>query len=144
MICRLNRGIGLGHIAIRIDQIADPGRHPGTIIIGSTIGNGNRLIGVAEQIIGEVKLVTERAIVRRGVETDPKDNGIFVIEFLDSITEPLAFNGSTRCISLRIPPEHHVLAAQLRQCDLSAILILKAKVRRLIADVKHGHVNGSF
>ena len=59
---------------------------------------------IAQQIVGKVELIPERFVVGGAVVTNADDNGVAVIEVLDSITEPVAFDGSARRVGLRIPP----------------------------------------
>jgi hypothetical protein len=87
----------------------------GVGVFGRAISDGGRTFVIAQQIIRKIKLCPERGVIRHRIVTYAKNYGVAVIEILDSITEPVAFNRSPRCIGFWIPPEQDVLAREIVQ-----------------------------
>ena len=56
-----------------------------------------------------------------------KELSVLFLEVLDSVTEPFAFNRSTRRIRLGVPPDQHILTSSVAQLDLSTILVQQAE-----------------
>ena len=104
MFGRLHRAIGCRNSAVRSDQDRDTGGIFRRRIDRSTIGDRRGLVGIAEQVIGEIELVPKRLVGVGGIETDPQNDTVRIVEFLDSITEPFAFDRSPRCVGFWIPP----------------------------------------
>lgn len=84
---------------------------------------GHGSVRIAQQIVRKIEFILERFVVTGRIDADPDDNGILVIEVLDSITEPVAFDGSPRCVGFRIPPEQNVFAGMIGQRHVTAILV---------------------
>jgi hypothetical protein len=87
------------------------------------IGLGYGSVLVAQQIVRKIEFILERFVVTGRIDADPDDNGILVIEVLDSITEPVAFDGSPRCVGFRIPPEQNVFAGMIGQRNVVSVLV---------------------
>ena len=87
------------------------------------VGLGHGGVRVTQQIVWKIKLFLERLVVAGGIDADPNDNRVLVIEVLDSITEPVAFDGSPRCVGFRIPPEQNILADVISQRDVVSVLV---------------------
>ena len=123
---------------IRSDQDRNAG---GTrrVRFGSAVSHRHRLIGVAQQIVRKVELIFKRKIVGRAVHTAAEDDGVLLLEILDSITEPIAFDRSPRGIGLRIPPDQNVFSRMLGKRNVAAVLVRDAEGRGLITNVYHGH-----
>ena len=123
---------------IRSDQDRNAG---GTrrVRFGSAVSDRHRLVGVAQQIVRKVELIFERKIVGRAVHTAAEDDGVLLLEILDSITEPIAFDRSPRGIGLRIPPDQNVFSRMVGKRNVAAFLVRDAEGRGLITNVDHGH-----
>jgi hypothetical protein len=127
---RLNGVIGLGDFTIWCDEHRLAGRLL-RVCVRDAKGYGIRATFVTQQVIWKIKLFLERFVVRRCVETDAEDNGIVVVEFLDSITEPFSLDRSSRCVGFWIPPQQHVLTSEIVQLNGSAVLVGHRKRRGL-------------
>ncbi len=138
MLGRLDGGVGLEHLAVRPDQHRFPRRLLGARF-GDAVGRGHRSVQVAQQIVRKLKLLLELLVRLDRVETDADDDGVAVVEILDSITEPLAFDRSPGCIGFRIPPEKNILPGVLREIDRRSVLIRQAEPRRGRANVDECH-----
>ena len=68
---------------------------------------------VTQQIIRKREFVTERLVVGRAVIAQPDNGGVCFIEVLDSITEPVSFDGSAGCVGFGIPPQQYVAAGEV-------------------------------
>ena len=68
--------IDLLNAALRIDQIADPGRILGIGRLGRPISHADRLVLVAQQIEGEFKLFLEPPVFFRRVAADADDDRV--------------------------------------------------------------------
>ena len=123
--------VNLGDVTVGIDQKTMPGGIR-LVRLNNAVGRARNLIGIAEQVIRKVELFLESAIILWGIERGAQDHCVLRRKVLDSITEPIAFNGSARCVGLGIPPQHHVMATILLQCRDRAVLITHGKGRRQI------------
>lgn len=94
---------------------------------------------VAQQIVRKIELLLEMLVVRLRVETDTHDDGIVIVEILDSITEPIAFDRSTGCVCFRVPPEKNILPGEPSEVHRRAVLIGQRERRRLIANFYQSH-----
>ena len=123
---------------IRSDQDRNAG---GTrrVRFGSAVSHRHRLIGVAQQIVRKVELIFERKIVGRAVHTAAEDDGVLLLEILDSITEPVAFDGSARCIGFGIPPEKDIAPGEIVFLHRLSILVREAEIRRIRTGSDQGH-----
>ena len=92
---------------------------------------------ISQKIVWKVELLLECTIVFLRVETDTKNDRIFRLEVLDSITEPIALDGSARRISFRIPPEQNEFACIRRQGNRCPILVGKLKRRGIASYINH-------
>lgn len=75
MVGRGDRLVDLGDLPLRIDQVTDPGRMR-RLIVGGAIGDADNLVGVAEQIVGEVELLLEGLVLLGRIKTDAEDDCI--------------------------------------------------------------------
>jgi len=103
------------------------------------IGFGHGQIRVTEQIVRKIEFFLKRFVVTGRIYADPHDDGILGCEVLDSITEPVAFDGSARGVGFRIPPEKHVFAGKIVQRHGGSILVGSRKCRRLSTNFYQGH-----
>lgn len=99
-----------------------------------TVSRGYRCIDIAQEIVREVELVAESLVLRRCIGTDPEDHGVLFSEIQDSITEPLAFDGSPRGIGFGIPPQQYMIAGEVGKADQFVVLVGQAERRRLGSD----------
>lgn len=121
------------HQARWINHIADPCRI-GRINVGRrAVFDAYRPVNVTKQIKREIELVAKCPILGGCVGTYPNYDCVACGEFWDSITEPLALNRSTRCIGLRVPPQHGKVATQAHQRYPRTILVGKLEFRRRYA-----------
>jgi hypothetical protein len=139
MVGRFDLVIGLDHLAIGTHEHGFA-RAPGAVRFRHAEGLGHGPVLVAQQIIGKGKFVAEFAVLGRSVIAEPNNGGVAVFKILGSITEPISFNGSTRRISLGIPPKQHITPGEIRLGNLIAILIGKAEIRRFGAHLDHCHL----
>ncbi len=144
MVGRRDRLVDLRDLAVAVDQVADAGRMGRRVVVGGAIGDADGLVGVAEQIVGEVELLL-KGLVRLGrIETDAEDDCIPALELLDSITESVAFNRSARGVGFRIPPQHNGFSPILIQGDGLAVLGLYGESGCRASCIKHWHDSPSF
>ena len=139
MVGRGDRLVDPGDLAVTIDQIADTGRMGRRLVVGGAIGDADGLVGVAEQIVGEIELLLEGFVRLGGIETDAENDSVLALELLDSITESVAFNRSARCIGFRIPPQHNGFSPILIQGDGLTILGLHGEDRCRVSCIEHWH-----
>ena len=109
MVRRLNFAVDLLDASVRPDQITDAGRILGIGGSRRTVSHAHRSICVAKQIVRKIKLILKRRVLFRGVTAQSDNDSISVVEFLGSITEPFAFDGSTGGVGFWIPPQNHIL-----------------------------------
>ena len=103
--------VDLRDLPVRVDQVADARGMRCARVAGRAIGEAHGSAGIAQQVVGKVELVPERPVLLRRVEACAQDHGVLRLEVMGSITEPLAFPGSARCVGFRIPPQTSHLPA---------------------------------
>jgi hypothetical protein len=87
------------------------------------------MVGIAQQIVGKRELVLECLVGGGRIEADAENNAIGFGEILDSITEPIAFDGSARCIGFGIPPQQNVFSGKGFGVDVGAVLVHECERR---------------
>ena len=123
----------------RIDQIGNSGGIDGLGRLRGAIRQADAAILVAQQVVRKRELFLKGAVLGRRVEADADDERIPCGKFVDSITEPLAFDGSPRRVGFRIPPEHEMMAAHLLEADQRHLLIAQREGGRLIPYLQQRH-----
>ena len=129
-----------GDIAIRANEDGDAAGPRRLFIFRRAIGDGRRAAFVAQQIIGKVELRTERGVIGHRVPAYAENDGVAVVEILDSITEPVAFDRSSRGIGFWIPPEQDVLALEIVQRHRRPVLVCHGERRRFAACLYQGDI----
>ena len=114
MIGRYDGIIGNGDFTVGTNEHGFTARPAGIGDIHA-IGFGHGQIFVTEQIVRKIEFFPKRFVVTGRIDADPNDDGILGCEVLDSITEPVAFDGSATGVGFRIPPEKHVFAGKIVQ-----------------------------
>ena len=105
MLRRADFPIHFRNRAVGADQVADSRGVALLRVCGGSIGDTNRPILIAQEVERKVEFVFEGLIFRWSVTANANDHGVFCVEILDSITEPLSFDSSAGCIGLRVPPQ---------------------------------------
>jgi hypothetical protein len=132
MIRRRHLVIGGGDCSVRPDQHGFA-RRALAVRFRNAEGDGNGAVLVAEEVVGEREFVAKRAIVRRVVVGNADDGCVAVFEVLDSITEPVAFDGSAGCVGFGIPPEQDVATGEVVFFHRLSVLVREAEIRRFRA-----------
>ena len=125
--------------AVRADQHGDALRPLGFGVRRRAVGYRHRPVGVAQQVEREGELVPEGPVVLGRVETAPDDCRVLCLEVLDSVTEPVAFDGSAARVGLRIPPDQHIPPGEVLEADGRAVLVDDPEYRGGFAGFSHGH-----
>jgi len=87
------------------------------------VGAADAMIGVAQQREAELFVRGEDVVVGGCVEGCSDDRCAEFLELLASITEALAFAGSTAGRRLGVPPQHGPRAAQVTKADDVLVLV---------------------
>ena len=106
-------GQSVGDLPIFIDDIAYAVGIARVGRIAGAVCQADAAVGVREQQERVVELLGEGLVLVLGVETYAEDFGTLVVELLDSVTEPISLNRSTRGIGLWIEPEYNLFATEL-------------------------------
>lgn len=142
MVRRADLAIRFRHGPIRRDQNRDAAR-VARFVGGRAIGFRHGVVGIAQQIVGERELLLEGLVGCRGVEADAEDDAIGLVEVLDSITEPIAFDGSARGIGFRIPPQQNVFSGKGFGLDAGAVLIHEGECRGAATFCDNSHASSN-
>ena len=143
MVGGFYRCVGCGDFSIGTDKDRHACRLGRGSIRRRAKGYRSRFIEIAAEIVWKTELFLKRLVVARAVETDAEDNRVLVVECLDSITEPIAFNRSPGGVGFWIPPEKHVLPRVVVQRNRFAALVRHREPRRLLSNFYQGHVSPS-
>ena len=142
--------VGRGHFVIRCGNLAvgaDQHRfawRARAVRFRNAEGDGYCTVLVAEQVVGEGEFVAKRAVIRRAVIGEADDGCVAVFEVLDSITEPVAFDGSAGCVGFGIPPEQDVTAGEIVFLHRLSVLVREAEIRRVRASGDQCHSSCSI
>jgi len=127
----------LGDLSFLVDHVGDAA---GVLVfrgVGGAVCESDLAVGVAEQREGEVELPGEGGVFFFIVEAYAEDLGVPGFVLRREVPEPGTFSGSTRCVSLRIKPEHDFLAAQIAEAHAIAVVIGDVEVGSGIAGLEH-------
>ncbi len=130
-------GQSVGDLPIFIDDIAYAVGIARVGRIAGAVCQADAAVGVREQQERVVELLGEGLVLVLGVETYAEDFGALVVEFLDSVTEPISLNRSTRGIGLWIEPEYDLFTTELGELDGRAVVRAYFKIRRLGSGIQH-------
>lgn len=127
----------VGDPAFLVDHVRDARRE---VRVGRTVEPAERLLGVAQQ--GEVvaELLGESLVLLDGVEAGSQNLDVLRFKILDSITESIALDRSTRGIGLRVEPQDHLATPEPGQCDGRAVVRRDREIRRFVAYLQHGRL----
>jgi hypothetical protein len=125
-------------LPVRADQVADASGAFRVGCVGRSIGQSELPLGVAQEREVELELLGEPGVGLLVVEADPEDLRVPLVVLLLPVAEPATLGGSTRCVGLRIEPEHDVLPAIVREPDRAARVIAHLEIGRLGSGLEHG------
>ena len=134
---RIDLRIHLRDLPLLVDQIRDAF---GVFIFGAggcAVREADLALGVAEQRKRELELLRELAVLVDAVEGGAEDLGVLRLVFFDEVPEPGTFSRSTRCVGLRIKPEHHFLTPEIAELRAVASVIHDVEVGGGIAGFEH-------
>jgi hypothetical protein len=97
----------------------------------------HRTVDIAQQRIAEVLSVGECKVFGRGVERRAEYSAVCGSEIVGAVTQRLTFESSTRCRSLRIPPQQHPPSSKVGQTHIGAVLVGKTEIRSSGTGGKH-------
>ena len=115
MCASVDLWIGLPHVSIRADQVADPLCMRRALVVASSIGQTDRAVRIAEKRKVETELLHERPVLVHRIEANAEDIDVPVVELLVVVAEPATFARSPRGVSLGVEPEDDVLALVVAQ-----------------------------
>src|SRR5262249_1484969 len=98
-------------------------------------------VRIAEQQEGEGELLREGLVLLDAVEAGAEHHDVLVAQLGSSIPEPLALDRSTRCVGLRVEPEHHVLASVVAEPHRAALVGGRGEVGGGFALLQERHVD---
>jgi hypothetical protein len=129
--------VSLRDLPLLVDHVRDAFRIFVIRCFGSTVGETDLPIRVAQERKGKVELAGEGVVLFRSVEADTEDLGILREILLVEVPEPGTFPRSTRCVGLRIKPEHDLLPAQTAERDTVAVVVEYVEVGSLLTWLEH-------
>lgn len=132
-------GIGFHDLAVRPDQHGKPCWLFLIRAFSGTIGHRHRTIGVTQEVCRQTCLVEPCFQVFRRAERYAEQRGVFVFEFLGSITEPLGFFGSPTAERAGEKPDQHVPSGVIGKVYGLAVLIGQGKAVRVAANFRESH-----
>src|SRR5207245_3767180 len=92
---------------------------------------------VREQREGKGELLREGRILGDGIEGDPENLRIGVLEVSVEVAEPATFLRSTGCVGLRLEPEENVLASVVGETAGLSGVVHTLEVGSRIAGFQH-------
>ncbi|HEX8953987.1 MAG TPA: hypothetical protein VF945_19160 [Polyangia bacterium] len=141
---RLDLAVGALDLPVGADEVRDARRRLRAGVVRRAVGDADLLVGVAQERKVEAVLLRELPIRFDRIEADAEDLNVVLAELLGSITEPLAFDRSTRGVGHRVEPQQHALAAQIGQLHRLARVRLAREVGREIAFLEHEHLRAGI
>jgi hypothetical protein len=134
---RIDLRMRFGDAAVFVDHVRDAFCELVFRCIGGAVRDPDTAVGVAEQRKGEVELLGEVGVVGDVVETRAEDGGVLFLVLVDEVPEPGTLSRSTRCVGLRIKPEHDLAATQIVKRNSVAVMIQDGEVRGFVANLQH-------
>jgi len=129
--------MGLGHLAVLVDDVRDALR----VLVfrrgGRAVGQADLAVGVAEQREVELELVGEAAVGVDVVEADAEDLDVLGRVLVVKVPEPGTLGRSAGCVGLRIEPEDDFAAAVVAQLPVAAGVIDDFEIRGGVTGVEH-------
>jgi hypothetical protein len=116
-LCNRSGGIDQERDALRVERIWL------VRLALDAIGATDALIGVTQQPEPELFVRGEDVVVGGRVERGSDDLDAELVELWASITEALAFAGSTASRGLGVPPQHDPRTAQVAELDNVVVLV---------------------
>src|SRR5262245_27548377 len=113
--------------AVRTDHVGDT---IGVALIGigsSVIVQSYTAFRIGKQLERKIELPGEGPVLLYRIEADPQYDHSLGFEVLDSVPEPLPFDGSPRRVGLGVKPQHHGLSGKVRKLDRFTVLIFGLK-----------------
>lgn len=117
MARRVDLLIGDENVAVWTDQVGDSPGIAGIRGIRGSVSQTHGARRVAEKREGKGELAREGVVLFLRIETDTEDLAVAFVELTDSITEPVAFDRSARCVGFGVEPEKDVRARKIRERD---------------------------
>ncbi len=139
----IDLGIDRENVPVGTDDVAHPLRVRGVLAVASAVGETDFAAGIAEKREIEIELLGERAVVLLGVEADPEDLRVLLLELRDVVAEPATFGGSAGGIGFGIEPEHHDLSEVVPQADEIPPMVLHLELGSFLSFLDHGRVKRS-
>jgi hypothetical protein len=127
----------LRDLAVLVDHVRDAAGVFVVRIFGGAVCEADLAIGIAEQREGKVELLGEGRVFLLRIEADAEDDGVFCGVLVDEVPEPGTFDRSTGGVGLWIEPEHDLLAAQVVETNLVAVVIGRLEIGSGIANLQH-------
>jgi len=129
--------VGLAHLAVGADQVADPACRGRLGVVGRAIGEAELPVGVAQEREGEAELLGEGRVGLLVVEAGPEDLDALGVVLRDSVAEPATLGRSAGSVRLGIEPEDDVLPAVVRQPAHLAGVVLHLEIGGGAAGLEH-------
>ena len=123
--------------AVRSDHVGDTIGVTLIRIGSSVVVQSYTAFRIGKQLERKVELPGERPIFFDRIEADPQNDHALGFEVLDSVPEPLSFDGSPWSVGFWIKPQHDGLAGEIGKLDRFTVLILGAKRWSFFPDRQH-------
>jgi hypothetical protein len=127
--------------AFGVDEVRDPARRRGVLLIGPAtdlVSRSHGPVAVGEQLEGKLELLGEGPVGLRGVEGSPEDIGVEGLKLGGSITEPLCLQPSPGGVGLDEPPQHRPSSPEIVEGHGAAQVVGQLERRRDRPFFEHG------
>jgi hypothetical protein len=105
------------------------------LFLQDSIGFGDLLVGIGEQVKGQLVFVLKLFLCFGRVRRNPNDEGTGLLNLLVRVAEPARFDGSAGSVGPRKEIQNDGLSAHLIQRDMLFVLVLQSKFGSFIIDV---------
>ena len=105
--------VNVSDFSFRVDHVRDPLRGGSCRTIARSVFHADIAGGVAKQWKGKPVFFGKGGVRLHGIETDAENLRIFLLEILDSVTEPGPFGRSPGRVCLRIKPQNDRLSTKI-------------------------------
>ena len=125
---------------VRVDEVGVAARKAGEFVAGISsdfVRNRNAVIGVAQQLKGELLAVSEGSIFVGRVIGRAEDGHTEFGESFGPVTQSLALDDSTRRGGLRVPPHQDPATGQIRQLHGGSVLVEEFELGCLLSGSQH-------
>jgi hypothetical protein len=134
---RIHFRVRLRDLPVLVDDVRNAARVLVLRGVGRAVREPDLALGIAQERERESVFLGEALVGELVVETRAVDQRVLGPVLVMEVPEPGTFTRSTRCVCLRIEPQHDLVAAKVAEADAVAVMIENVEVGSGITRFEH-------